>query len=195
VSLYVALLRGINVGGNNLIRMPALKACFEAQGFCDVATYIQSGNVLFSAGRAKQAALTAAIEKALSKTFAYESRVVLRSLEQMKTTVEEAPAGFGRQPNEYRYDVIFLKEPLTPEEAMESVTAKPGVDRLLVGDGVLYFSRLIRRATQSHLGRIVGTPVYRHMTIRNWNTTTKVFELMKQIANGQSTVAARTARM
>ena len=47
---YVALLRGINVGGNNLIRMPALKACFDAGGFEDVSTYIQSGNVLFRSG-------------------------------------------------------------------------------------------------------------------------------------------------
>ena len=45
---YVALLRGINVGGRNLIKMPALKACFEAGGFAEVATYIQSGNVLFT---------------------------------------------------------------------------------------------------------------------------------------------------
>jgi uncharacterized protein (DUF1697 family) len=69
--VYVALLRGINVGGNNLIKMPTLKACFEGEGFRDVATYIQSGNVLFTAGRADQRALTGQIEKALSGMFAY----------------------------------------------------------------------------------------------------------------------------
>src|SRR5262245_56561515 len=143
MNLYVALLRGINVGGSNLIRMPALKACFEAQGFCDVATYIQSGNVLFTAGRASQDALTAQIEKALSKTFAYESRVVVRSFDQLKATVEKAPKGFGRQPTTYRYDVIFLKDPLTPDDAMKSVSANPGVDRVVAGDEVLYFSRLV----------------------------------------------------
>ena len=58
MNVYVALLRGINVGGNNLIRMPALKACFEAQGFGEVATYIQSGNVLFTARRAGRRGLT-----------------------------------------------------------------------------------------------------------------------------------------
>ena len=68
VTSYVALLRGINVGGSNLIRMVALKACFEAKGFRDVATYIQSGNVLFTASRGNQATLTGRIEKALSKT-------------------------------------------------------------------------------------------------------------------------------
>jgi uncharacterized protein (DUF1697 family) len=186
MNVYVALLRGINVGGNNLIRMPALKACFEAQGFCDVATYIQSGNVLFTAGRAKQGTLTAQIEKTLSSTFAYRSRVVVRSLEQMKTTVEKAPKGFGRQPQAYRYDVMFLKDPLTPDEALKSVKTNPAVDRVFAGDGVLYFSRSISNVTQSHLGRIVGTPAYQNMTIRNWNTTGKLLELMARIHAGDA---------
>src|ERR1700730_6737575 len=127
MNVYVALLRGINVGGNNLIKMLALKACFEAQGLRDVATYIQSGNVLFTAGRSNQLALTRQIEKALSKTFTYQSRVVVRSLEQMKAIGEEAPKGFGGRPAAYRYDVIFLKDPLTADEGMKSVTAKAGV--------------------------------------------------------------------
>jgi uncharacterized protein (DUF1697 family) len=178
MNQYVALLRGINVGGKNLIRMPALKTCFEAQGHCDVATYIQSGNVLFTARRASQRGLTRGIEEALSKTFAYRSRVVVRSFEQMKAIVDGAPKGFGARPAAFRYDVIFLKEPLTADEAMKSVTAKPGVDRVYPGEGVLYFSRLTRRASQSLLSRVITTPAYQQMTIRNWNTTTKLVELM-----------------
>lgn len=181
VNLYVALLRGINVGGNNLIGMPALKACFEADGLRDVATYIQSGNVLFTAGRASQSALTARIEKVLSKTFAYESRVVVRSYEEMRAVVERAPKGFGSRPGDYRYDVIFLKHPLTAGEAMKSVTAKPGVDSVDAGDDVLYFSRLISKAAQSQLNRLVGKPAYRNMTIRNWNTTSKLLQLMEEM--------------
>src|SRR5262245_1493780 len=128
MNVYVALLRGINVGGNNLIRMPALKVCFETQGLCDVSTYIQSGNVLFTAGRSSVQALTSQVEKALSKTFAYESRVVLRSLAEMKAIVGDAPVGFGKRPAAYRYDVVFLRQPLTAEEAMKSMTIAPGVD-------------------------------------------------------------------
>ena len=181
MNLYVALLRGINVGGSNLIRMAALKACFEAEGFREVATYIQSGNVLFTASRANQHVLRGQIEKALSKSFAYQSRVVVRSFEQMKATVEKAPGGFGRQPTAYRYDVIFLRDPLTPDEAMKSLTTKPGVDRVFTGDGVLYFSRLISRVAQSRLSRVVGTPAYQNMTIRNWNTTAKLLDLMERV--------------
>jgi uncharacterized protein (DUF1697 family) len=178
--LYVALLRGINVGGQNLIRMPALKACFEAQGLRDVATFIQSGNVVFIADGSDQLVLTRRIEDALSKAFAYTSRIVVRSFEQMRAIVHGAPKGFGSRPTVYRYDVIFLKEPLTSEHAMGSITAAPGVDRVFAGEGVLYFSRLISKATQSRLRHIVGTPAYQNMTIRNWNTTTKLLELMER---------------
>ena len=175
---YVALLRGINVGGKNLIKMTDLKACFEALGLEDVSTYIQSGNVLFSADRSEQARLTIQIEEALSKTFNYKSRVVLRSHKQMKEIVARAPKSFGNDPATYRYDVIFLKAPLTAVEAMKTVTAKEGVDQAFAGQGVLYFSRLISKASQSHLTRIIGMPVYQDMTIRNWNTTTKLLSLM-----------------
>jgi uncharacterized protein (DUF1697 family) len=181
VNLYLALLRGINVGGNNLIKMPALKAYFEGEGHRDVATYIQSGNVLFASRSSNSPVLVRRIEKALSETFAYESRVVVLSREQLRHIVQAAPAGFGTRPATYRYDVIFLKAPLTSGQAMNSVTTRPGVDRVWAGDGVLYSSRLISRASQSRLGRIVGTPAYQDMTIRNWNTTRKLLDLMERM--------------
>jgi uncharacterized protein (DUF1697 family) len=183
VRVYVALLRGINVGGNNLIRMPALKACFEAQGLCNVATYIQSGNVIFTDARSHADRLTERLETALSRTFSYRSRVVVRSLEEMKNTVDGAPRGFGKQPAAYRYDVVFLKHPLSAKEALESMPAKPGVDRVVAGGGVLYCSRLISKAAQSGMSRVVGTPAYQNMTIRNWNTTTRLLDLMEDIRN------------
>jgi uncharacterized protein (DUF1697 family) len=181
---YLALLRGINVGGKNVIKMTDLKACFEEMGFAEVATYIQSGNVLFAASVKGEAKLSATIEKALSKRFGYESRVIVVSHEQLERAVKRAPKGFGREPGKYRYDVIFLREPMSASEAMKSVSTKDGVDQAWKGDGVLYFSRLIERATQSHLSRIVGLPVYQEMTIRNWNTTTKLLALMEARAKG-----------
>ena len=180
MNQFVALLRGINVGGKNLIKMTELKACFEALGFENVSTYIQSGNVLFRAENSARTKLTSQIEEALSKTFNYKSRVVVRSHKEMKNIVARAPKGFGSDPDTYRYDVIFLKAPLTAAKAMKSVTTKEGVDQAFAGKGVLYFSRLISKATQSHLSRIVSMPVYQSMTIRNWNTTTKLLNMMEE---------------
>ena len=184
MAQYVALLRGINVGGNNIIPMADLKRCFEAQGFLDVATYIQSGNVLFEAGAEQPASLSARIEAALQARFNYDGRTVLRSHAQMQAFVAKAPAGFGSQPDQYRYDVLFLREPLSVAEAMRELKPREGVDQAFAGDGVCYFSRLISRATQSNLRLIVMRPVYQNMTIRNWNTTAKLTALMDARAKG-----------
>jgi uncharacterized protein (DUF1697 family) len=181
MTRYVALLRGINVGGKNLIRMPELKAAFEAEGFDEVATYIQSGNVLFSTS-ARAAGLADRIEAMLAEAFDYVPTVVVRSRTQMRGVVARAPKRFGTQPARYRYDVIFLKEPLTAKTAIKAVPANPAVDTAHAGTGVLYFSRPTAKATQSHLNRINSSPIYPSVTIRNWNTTTKLFSLMEAAA-------------
>ena len=182
MTRYVALLRGINVGGNNMVPMAGLKACFEVHKLRDVTTYIQSGNVLFAAQANDPSTLTKRIEQALVKTFGFAIPVVVRSSEQMQSTVKRAPKGFGTTPDAYRYDVIFLKAPLTADEAIAGVPAKPGVDLVWPGDAVLYFSRLTSRAAESQLNKLVGKPIYRSMTIRNWNTTTKLAAMVSNPA-------------
>ena len=176
---YLALLRGINVGGGNIIKMLDLKACFEECKFQNVLTYIQSGNVLFESAETDHTKLVKKVERALSKTFnPYKARIVLCSHEKLAQIVGEAPKGFGSQPQNYRYDVIFLKDHLASEDALKSITPKPGVDEAFAGPGVLYFSRLIAKVTQSRLTRMITLPIYQDMTIRNWNTTSKLLALM-----------------
>ena len=186
ITQYLALLRGINVGGENLIKMTDLRACLERSQLDNVATYIQSGNVLFETAETDHIKLARKLEKALSATFnPYKARIVLCSHAKLSHIVREAPKGFGGQPLKYRYNVIYLKEPLTAAEALRSVTTKPGVDAVFPGPGVLYFSKLTARATQSRLARIVALPVYQDMTIRNWNTTSKILALMDARAEAQ----------
>lgn len=174
---YIALLRGINVGGNNLIPMASLKASFEGLSFTDVVTYIQSGNVLFAAPKQSLPALTGRIERALTQEYGFEMRVVVVSQAQLQALVKNAPQGFGAQPDAFRYDVIFLKAPLTAAEALKGLSVKEGVDTVHPGKGAIYFSRRVAKLTQSRLNKIIGTPAYKLMTIRNWNTTTKLAQL------------------
>ena len=174
---YVALLRGINVGGSNIIPMALLRASFQALDLRDVTTYIQSGNVIFGSD-AIASQLSSRIEAALSKQFGYSATVVLRSREQMHHIVERAPAGFGEEPTRYRYDVVFLKEPLAARDILPTIPKRDGVDTVHAGNGVVYFSRLVERASQSYLSRLISLPTYKQMTIRNWNTTTKLLKLM-----------------
>jgi uncharacterized protein (DUF1697 family) len=173
---HVALLRGINVGGNNIIKMVDLKRSFEAMGFSEVETYIASGNVIFATKPAKKPALVKIIEAGLDHDFGYESRVVVISGADLALVVEEAPPGFGKEPKKYRYDVLFVKEPLIARAALKDVPIKEGVDEAVAGKHALYFRRLISKASQSRLSRLIQLPIYRNITIRNWNTTTKLLE-------------------
>ena len=179
---YVALLRGINVGGNNLIKMAALRACFEANGYDDVVTYIQSGNVVFSTKATSIVRLTTDIERILASAFDYEAAVVVRSHSQMRRNVEEAPRGFGTDSTKYRSDVVFLMPPITAKTAIREVETRPGVDEAWTGTGVLYFERLVSKASQSRLPRLASKPIYKVVTIRNWNTTTKLLALLDAAA-------------
>ncbi len=179
-SRHVALLRGINVGGHNIIRMADLRASFEAMGFTEVQTYIQSGNVLFSTHLLDKPKLTRAIETTLGETFDYASSVVLVSSRELENVIGQAPSGFGKHPDRYRYDVLFVKEPLTTDEAFEQMVTKPGVDAAHAGEHALYFRRLISKAAQSHLTKLIQLPVYRNITIRNWNTTTRLLAMLSR---------------
>lgn len=174
----VALLRGINVGGKNIIKIADLRACFEDEGFTDVSTYIQSGNVVFSTSGGTAKALTARIEKMLKKRFDYQATVMLRSRSQMKKVLASAPAGFGDAPDEYRYDVMFLQSGLTPKKALADIPTNPEVDAAYQGPGVIYFTRLTAKATRSRLPRITGMPIYQRITVRNWRTTNKLVEML-----------------
>lgn len=175
---YLALLRGINVGGNNLIKMADLKACFEKMKFTDVTTYIQSGNVVFTTKATLTGTLETRIEQALSKQFSYSARVVVISHKELREFVENAPKEFGAKPEVFRYNAIFLKKPYTPKKAMTFIRTREDVDTATAGKRALYFSNLIARATQSYLSKIIQTPLYPYITIRNWNTTTKLLALM-----------------
>lgn len=167
---YIALLRGINVGGKNSIKMTDLTNCFESMGFEAVRTYIQSGNIGFDTPRSDTDTLCAEIESVLSKRFTYASTVVLLLQSDIRQIMASAPPHYGNNPEEYRYDLLFLKQPLNAEEAMQSIRTRQGVDFVQAGCGVIYFSRLISKAGQSYMAGIIKTAIYPQLTIRNYNT-------------------------
>lgn len=177
---YLALLRGINVGGNNLIKMTDLKAAFLNMNFKNVSTYIQSGNVIFYSTLRDKTQIKDTIEKNLNILFGYPGEVLVISAEELEKVMLKAPKHFGSKPEEFRYDVMFLLDPLTPEETLSSLKLRDGVDEAFTGPGVVYFSRLISRAGQSYLSKVISLPIYKRMTIRNWNTTSKLYFLTKQ---------------
>jgi uncharacterized protein (DUF1697 family) len=175
---YLALLRGINVGGKNLVKMADLRTAVEKMGFTDVVTYIQSGNVLFWAPRQKRDELAAGIESQLSRRFGAGLKVVLLTRAQLKGVIDGAPRGFGAE--SHLCDVIFLRKPLTVKKAFGLLETRQGIDRAWPGTGVIYFSRLASRASGSRLSKVAMLPEYQNMTIRSWSTTTKLLAKMDE---------------
>jgi uncharacterized protein (DUF1697 family) len=175
---YLVLLRGINVGGNNIIKMNVLKPLFEDMHFTDVVTYIQSGNVVFKDFEKDKQKLTEKIEHKLFETMGSKIDIVLLTLSEMKKIIDDRPKGFGEHKDEYRYYVVFLIKPVTAKEAAKEFEPKDGVDIIYVGKNVLYISMLLKQLTKSGISKIAGSSIYKNLSIRNWNTTEKLFELM-----------------
>ncbi len=178
---YIILIRGINVGGKNKIPMAGLRQCLEDLGFSDVMTYIASGNAILRSERSADA-VARLIEVALPKNFRLDSelvRVLVLSQAKLRSVIEQKPEGFGEQPEKYHSDVIFLMGIDAPQ-ALSVFHPREGVDRVWPGKGVIYSERLSALRTRSRLSRIAGTPEYRSMTIRNWNTTTKLLAMLEQ---------------
>ena len=173
----LALLRGINVGGKNLIKMADLRAAFAELGAVDVETPIARGTVLY-----RGAVRPADLEAGLSERFGVEIRAVVMTAKQLQAVVDGAPAGFGAA--EDRCDVIFLRRPLTAAHAFSLFDPRDGIDRVWKGKDVVYHARLAARASGSRLPNVMSLPEYKSMTIRSWSTTSKLAELMAARAVG-----------
>ena len=184
-SSYVALLRGINVGGRNPIRMPELVECFRDAGYGEVSTYLQSGNVLFSADHKsadhksadhkKGPKLEAAVEAMLEQRFGTPLLVVIRSRDELAQTIDAAPADHGSP--KLRSDIFFLKHPLTSEEALAQMPElREGVDSVAPGPGAIYFSRVAARATKTRIQKFMGMPIFQQVTVRTWGTSVRLLE-------------------
>jgi uncharacterized protein (DUF1697 family) len=175
----VILLRGINVGGKNKLSMAALKTCLEELGYENVATYINSGNVVLDSGKSAKA-IEAEIEKALPRTFKLDSKLI-RVLALPKATykkmVSGRPKGFGDEPDKYHSDAIFMMSGKVTD-AVKMFDPREGVDALWPGKGLIYHQRLSSQRTKSRLNRLMATPFYKDMTIRNWATTMKLLEML-----------------
>jgi uncharacterized protein (DUF1697 family) len=183
MTTYLILLRGINVGGKNKVPMAALRELLEELGYCDVSTYIASGNVILRSDR-PPAEIKREIEAGLPKRFKLDSEIVavlVLTHAELRAVVEKKPRGFGEEPGTYHSDAIFLIG-LDAKKAMEVFDPHPDVDRVWPGDGVIYSQRLSAQRTKSRLNKAISTPLYKSMTIRSWSTTLALLERMDEAA-------------
>jgi uncharacterized protein (DUF1697 family) len=130
---YIALLRGVNVGGNSMVRMSELKECFEAQGFENVATYINSGNIAFDARSASETA----VEKAIEKHFSRHIDVMLRKQSEITQILNANPLA-GAYENPKQMHVLFLKGELPLEKQFQLSETDFGDEVVICMDRQIY---------------------------------------------------------
>jgi uncharacterized protein (DUF1697 family) len=179
VTIWVALLRGVNVGGITVKSVP-LRDVFIALGFDDVRTVLASGNVVFSAARADdgafkpEAALKAEIERALGEEFGYAAWIVLQTRAQVDAAARGFP--FDADIAERQPMVIFGSDDLVLAELAEAAASmNPVLDPVRLGDGALYWNPAKGSSTTTPFAKLLAKAQYKaRTTSRNLRTLEKV---------------------
>jgi uncharacterized protein (DUF1697 family) len=176
-KVRVALLRGINVGGKAKVEMARLRSVCEAAGAADVATYINSGNVIFTDSR-RPAAIARALEEGIEAEFGFPVKVLLRDLPQMRALVDAIPAEWTND-SEHKTDVLFLSPEDDEPGVVDRVDRNPDIEDVLHAPGAIVWHILRKHQGRGRMAKIVGSDFYRRVTIRNVNTVRKLLALME----------------
>ena len=180
MTAMICLLRGVNVGGHNQIKMDALRALCESLKLCNVQTYIQSGNVVFQSREANPAKLAAKIEDVIEKQHGFRPDVVLRTAAEMRDVIAGNPFSKrkGIEPN--KLAVMFLAT--EPEQLIQDAVRKikPVAEELhLIGRELyIYFPDGMGR---SKLVPLLARALKNAGTARNWNTVVKLLEMAEEL--------------
>jgi uncharacterized protein (DUF1697 family) len=179
VNTFVALLRGINVGGKNRIPMTELKSSFAALGYEDVVTYIQSGNVVFRSSSSAERKTAAAIERRIAEEFGTEVTVVLRTPTELKSVAERNPFLKGKA-DPSKLHVVFLTSRPKAKAVAELDPGRSPPDEFKVHGREIYLhlpkGSGRSKLTIDYFERRLGVAA----TARNWNTVLKLLALAER---------------
>ncbi len=173
---YVALLRGINVGGNSLIKMADLKHEMEELGCTNVKTVIASGNVIFDS-KISEKNITKKLEDGLFDAFEVDMKVVVRTMTEMHQVIKHAPKEWGKGKDIRRY-IAFIRPPKKPKDVISEITLKEGIDSVESWDGVVYMTTKLSGITKSGFSKLAGKKIYKEITIRNYTTVKKLVDII-----------------
>lgn len=174
---YIAFLRGVNVGGKNKIPMPELKRVFEKQGFLDVRTYINSGNILFSSDSNVVLSLQKKCRRAIFDAFHVDIPVAIISADDLKEALSHAPKWWDNDINS-KHNAIIVIAPASSAAVIKAVgEAKPEYEKVFCHGQVIFWSAPINTFSRTRWSKVASTAVYSDITIRNVNTTKKLLAL------------------
>ena len=174
---YVALLRGINVGGRTLVKMADLKACFEELGFEGVSTYIASGNVLFASDEDDAAVLATTIEAAIEQRFELPVKVVVLDRAAYERIVRAIPKEWVGDSG-LRANVAFVRRGTDAKKVVRELEPDPAVEEVKAIKGAILWATKRDALNKSVMRKLIGGAAYKELTVRNLNTTLKLHELL-----------------
>ena len=175
---YIALLRGVNVGGKNKISMNELKTYFEKAGFKNTRTYINSGNVIFDSEEENTIKLAEKCKEIIENEFDLPISLALIDANTLKEALEHAPKWWGDDPNS-KHNTIFVIQPATAKEVIEDVgEIRPEYEQFYAFKDIIFWSAPLKTFSRTRWSKVVGTKSYQNITIRNANTTKKLLELV-----------------
>ncbi len=184
MPIYISMLRGINIGGHKRIKMDQLRKSFETLGFEQVQTYIQSGNVVFTAAKLSTSALSQKIEKQILSDFGFSVSVISRTLHEMGKAISNNP--FLKTPgiDPEKLHVMFLSE--APEAAalkkLVDLTTAP--DQCRPSEREIYFY-LPNGVSQSVLMKSPADRILSVVTTtRNWRTVNQLLQMCEECRGG-----------
>lgn len=176
---YVALLRGINVGGKNKVSMPELRTAFTDYGFIDVSHYINSGNILFSSENTDEVAIQSQCETLVKNRFQLDIPIAVISSADYIDALIHAPDWWG-QDKESKHNAIFVVYPATMQNVYKQIgDIKPEYEKIHCYGKVIFWSAPVITFSRTRLSKIVSTSLYRSVTVRNVNTAMKLKELLQ----------------
>lgn len=169
---FIALLRGVNVGGNRIIRSADLKVCFEKMGFRDVKVILQSGNVKFFSEAATAAQVRDVIEAGLRRQFDYPAKAVVIKSESLGEVIDSYP--FDSSNKDEQHYVVFLTEDVGGELVRE-LKLDAEIEQVRAGKNVVYWRVQKGMTLKSEFGKLLSKAKYKeHNTVRNLNTLLKI---------------------
>jgi uncharacterized protein (DUF1697 family) len=177
MPVYIAMLRGINVGGHNRIKMDRLRTSLEALGFEQVKTYIQSGNVVLKSATISPAALSRKIEKQIVSEFGFSVSVISRTTDEINKTIANNPFLNDSRINPEKLHVAFLSEAPAPLalKRLAELTLEPDQACCLGKEVYFYFPNGVSGSSlwKHPLDRVLSVEA----TTRNWKTVNTLHQM------------------
>ena len=177
MTKYLALLRGINVSGHNMIKMDALKKMLENMGFQNVETYIQSGNVFFDSEEENAASVGFKIKQEISKEFGYDVPVIMVSKTDLELCFKNNPFLKEKECDIKKLYVAFISKELSPLAINDLKISNFKPDEAAIDSNRIYIKYAIGAGKTNLDQKYIEKKLNVVATMRNWNTVTKLLEM------------------